>query len=119
MKRGVYRELADKLTAEFADGGCRIGETLPSVKELCARHGVGPFAMRHKLEKNPPRQERGGSAAADDLALAKAMCKSLLERMEEAKCVRMAESNLRNDRILKAWRELLAKGEMDRQVQAE
>ena len=75
--------------------------------------------MRHKLEKNPPRQERGGSAAADDLALAKAMCKSLLERMEEAKCVRIAESNLRNDRILKAWRELLAKGEMDRQVQAE
>ena len=49
MKRGVYRELADKLKAEFADGGCRIGETLPSVKELCARHGVGPFAMRHAL----------------------------------------------------------------------
>ena len=49
------------------------------------------------------------SVAADELAKAKGLAKSLLDRMAEAKDIRLAESGSRHEQLQKEWRELVAR----------
>jgi hypothetical protein len=49
------------------------------------------------------------SIAADELAKAKGLAKSLLDRMAEAKDIRLAESGSRHEQLQKEWRELVAR----------
>ena len=49
------------------------------------------------------------SGAADDLAKAQGLAKSLLARMAEAKNILLAESASRHEQLLKEWRELVAR----------
>ena len=49
------------------------------------------------------------SIAAERLAEAQALAKSLLQRMDEAKDIRLAESSDRDTRIRQEWRELVAR----------
>ena len=56
-----------------------------------------------KLERLRPKL---AEASDEEKAEAKRLAKSLLERMDEAKDIRLAESLWRHDTILKAWRAL-------------
>ena len=56
-----------------------------------------------KLERMRPKL---AEASDEEKAEAKRLAKSLLERMDEAKDIRLAESLWRHDTILKAWRAL-------------
>ena len=49
------------------------------------------------------------SIAADELQKAQALAKSLLDRMAEAKDIRLSESGSRHDDLQKQWRELVAR----------
>ena len=63
--------------------------------------------MRRKTDKVLILSRK--SVAADELTKAQGLAKSLLDRMAEAKDIRLAESASRHEQLQKEWRELVAR----------